>query len=445
MLGRLSKFSLRKALLYFQDPHIEREFESFSFEYDRIAFRIMAVTAALVNLCVFFADWYRSGEWMGALLFRGSIAFFLFLCILISYSIKKKDFWQLQTLIFFTISGLIFSYFIGVPILPMPDFALPNSVVNVMFFALIASGLRFRYGIIYAILVLTCYVVFCLWINPNQYWSSQIIIVTINALIGIIASYLIEWFRRRLFVKNDVVARQNSELESVDELKNKLFSILSHDLRSPLKKLGAMISMFNKEYITKEELGDHTKKIEHELANTNSVLDNLLYWSKNLIGGYEPDMKEIELKSCVNSIVDTYKDNISAKNLKISNNLCDESTIVADEEMLVLCVRNLLSNAIKFTEDGGDISFQCKAYDTYAEIKVSDTGVGISRENQRELFKLQKTSSIGTHGEKGNGIGLYLLNEFLKNNGGEIYCESIEGKGSRFSIKLPIQKQLMPV
>jgi len=271
----------------------------------------------------------------------------------------------------------------------------------------------------------------------NEFWASQIIDIIVNSLIGLTAAYILETSRRNNFVKNVLVFQQKSELESVDALKNKLFSVLSHDLRSPLRKLIAMLDMLKKQQISREDFEEHTQKIEDEVKITSRYMENLLYWSKSLIGGIEVVKKEIDIRQLVDENRAIFEGAARAKNIKIHNHIQESSKVVSDEDTMNICLRNLLSNAVKFTPADGQVDISHRSEDEYVEISISDTGKGIAPEIREGLFSLETISTPGTEGEKGTGLGLYLLKEFLERNGGTINCESEVGKGSTFHIRFP--------
>ena len=230
----------------------------------------------------------------------------------------------------------------------------------------------------------------------------------------------------------------NDELEKLAVLNNKIFSVISHDLRSPIISIKDSI-----EFLRQEELDDETKKealaMSEELAEaTLNLLDNLLGWAKNQKKKVDPKKAPVKLLNEIKQIEYLYKASLNKKeiNLKID---CNENVVaLADNEMVNLSLRNLVSNAIKFTPRGGSINITGETFNNAVLVSVKDSGIGISREDQHKIL----TPDIfftknGTENESGSGIGLKLVNEFIKLMGGELKIESSPDQGSNFMFSLP--------
>jgi len=297
--------------------------------------------------------------------------------------------------------------------------------------------LRFRNSIIYLLTVLAAYYLYVFMFADNEFWRSQSVAIVVNSLLGIAVSYLIERARRNIFIKNQLVFQQKEELEAAGALKNKLFSILSHDLRGPLNKLIAMVDMLRKDHITAEEFKLHTSRLEGEMKTTAAFMENMLYWSKSLIQGYEVKPKVVDVKELIDHNIMAFSDSMGEKNITLSINTDGRGSILADEEMLNISLRNILSNAIKFTPKGGSIEVGYKIENDFVQLYVKDSGLGIDIEKQKDLFSIKNISSPGTEGEKGTGLGLYLIKEFTEKNGGRILVESQLGAGSTFTLQFP--------
>jgi signal transduction histidine kinase len=331
----------------------------------------------------------------------------------------------------------IFSYFIGMSLIPYQGYTFPNSVISVVFFVVTMGGLRFLNAMIFLATIEISYFIFVYFISPNDFWISQVVAISVNGALSMAVAYLIERARRNIFIKNQIVYQQKEELETADALKNKLFSILSHDLRGPLNKLIAMVDMSRKEHITAEEFKMYTAKLEGEMRSTASFMENMLYWSKSLMQGFEGKQKHVDIKELLDHNIMASADAIAAKNIALSIDIKENAAILADEEMLNISLRNILSNAIKFTPKGGAISAGHRVGDNYIEMFITDSGIGIDEEKQKDLFSIKNISTPGTDGEKGTGLGLYLIKEFTEKNGGQIAVESRPGKGSTFTLRFP--------
>ncbi len=442
MAGQES-YNYNKIFLRFPVKETEHSFRMFSFNYDQQAFQVMTVAAIIVNLLLVFSDYSKIGEWEGPLLMRGCLAVILFTGYLLSKQFKPEQHRRFQNVLLFIDFIFIYSYFIGMSFVPYQSYTFPNSVISVVFFVVTMGGLRFLNAMIFLAVIEISYFIFVYVISPNDFWISQSVAILVNGALSMAVAYLIERARRNIFIKNQIVYQQKAELETADALKNKLFSILSHDLRGPINKLIAMVDMSRKEHITAEEFKVHTARLEGEMRNTAVFMENMLYWSKSLMQGFEVKPKQVDIKELLDHNIMATADAIAAKNIDLSIDVKENAAILADEEMLNLSLRNILSNAIKFTPKGGAISAGHRVGDNYIEMFVTDNGIGIDEEKQKDLFSIKNISTPGTDGEKGTGLGLYLIKEFTEKNGGQIAVESKPGKGSTFTLRFP--KNGLPV
>ena len=237
--------------------------------------------------------------------------------------------------------------------------------------------------------------------------------------------------------------KSEAELKESNAMKDKFFSILAHDLRSPLATAIGFSDLLLERYDT---FGAKKNKEYIGIINqcTNSIfalLDNLLTWSRSQRGliGFSPE--KLNLCSFVNNSIELLKESANNKNISLQLNIQDNLFVKADKNMLATVLRNLISNAIKFTGTGGnvEISAYIQPLKSGKQVMVSikDDGIGISEEDLVNLFQIDKNySTVGTENEKGTGLGLVLCKEFVEKNGGNIYAESKEGKGSEFKFTL---------
>jgi PAS domain S-box-containing protein len=242
-------------------------------------------------------------------------------------------------------------------------------------------------------------------------------------------------------VAEEKLKKYSEDLQKSNTSKDKFFSIISHDLRNPFNSLLGFSELLanNIEDLTEEEVKESAKTLHRTATNLFNLLTNLLEWSRLQTGNFEFEKSEISLGGILNHVVSIYSDSFEAKNLKLQKATDCEINIFADQNMIEAAIRNLISNAIKFTRDGGTISVGCKINSLYAEIFVSDTGVGISSDDQERLFKIEKQfTTEGTRNEKGTGFGLLLCKELIEKNNGTIKVKSEKEKGSTFTISLPI-------
>lgn len=241
--------------------------------------------------------------------------------------------------------------------------------------------------------------------------------------------------------KNVALAKSENDLKKLNATKDKLFSIIGHDLRGPIGGLKSLLELI----ISGMDLKDteHLKnilEIMQESANsTYELLENLLSWAKSQRNEiiFKPD--SINIYELLEQVVDLYKNTANKKQLKLHLNIDKKLTFNVDYNMLFTVFRNLISNAIKFTPEGKNIYIKTSKLNNSCSIIVQDEGIGIKKENINKLFNIEEQfSTDGTNLEKGSGLGLVLCKEFIEKHNGTITVKSKEGKGSEFIINLPI-------
>lgn len=242
--------------------------------------------------------------------------------------------------------------------------------------------------------------------------------------------------------QKEEIQQQAYDLKKAVNTKNRFFSIIAHDLINPFNTLIGFSETLktNINEVSKEEIQEYANLIYQRSNETHELLINLLEWSLSQTNGIEYRPREINIKQLIQEKISLLEGPAKDKNIELKIVENDELLVYADVNMLSTIIRNLVSNAIKFTREGMvTISYLKEAM--FCKISVEDTGVGISENNLRNLFKLDKpVSSKGTSGEKGSGIGLILCKEFVKQNKGEIFVESKENEGSKFSFTVPLVK-----
>lgn len=234
--------------------------------------------------------------------------------------------------------------------------------------------------------------------------------------------------------------RLNKQLMELNATKDKLFSIIAHDLRSPFTAILGFSELLNshaqKEIDAKSE--DYLKIINSTAKSTLNLLDNLLAWARIQNGTLEFKPFDLHLQQIVNEVIEIIKPNAKIKNISVVSSQLEGTIVYADQNMIQIVLRNLLSNAIKFTNKDGTIQIIAAPNNSEVRITIKDNGIGICEELRNNLFKINaNTTMIGTEEEKGSGIGLILCKEFIEKHGGRIWVESEEGKGSEFNFTLP--------
>jgi len=236
------------------------------------------------------------------------------------------------------------------------------------------------------------------------------------------------------------IRQKNSELLKVNSEKDKFFSIIAHDLKSPFQGLMGYSEILSNEYstLTEEEKFAFIRSIEELSHSSYRLLENLLEWTRMQTGQMAFYPEQFNLQVVLHPTLALLKHTALNKNIEFTHSIENLLFINADENMLSTIVRNLVSNAIKFTEKGGKINLTAARRAGCVEISVSDTGVGIDEESIKKLFSIDKNvSRKGTANEEGTGLGLLLCKEMVEKHGGRITVESEVGKGTRFAFTIP--------
>ena len=242
----------------------------------------------------------------------------------------------------------------------------------------------------------------------------------------------------------DQLFKNKEELTRINAEKDKLFSIIAHDLRSPFTALLALTRLIADESarLSIEEIREYAMSVDRSARNVYKLLENLLEWSQLQGGRVKFSPECIFLKKLAESCVRTYSDAANQKNIFIQVNIPKNLMVYGDQRMLRSLVGNLISNALKFTPDGGIISISAEqSSKKKVLVKVSDTGFGMDQQTLKRLFKIDKKLHTSSHsettGEPSSGLGLVLCKEFIDKHKGKIWAESAPGKGSAFFFTLP--------
>jgi signal transduction histidine kinase len=246
--------------------------------------------------------------------------------------------------------------------------------------------------------------------------------------------------KRELETTTAAVIKQKEELSQLNNVKDRFFSIISHDLRNNLTTMKLYFDLVgNKDYVPDEDGQEFTKQISSSVENTIDLLENLLVWAQTQINGIEPNPTELNLHQIVENLIGLLGGSAHQKNISLVNNVHKQHLLLADADMVNLVVRNLVSNAIKFTNIGGAITVTSLLNHESLQLNISDTGVGMSESALNNLFtKNANSTTLGTANEKGTGLGLILCKEFVEKNGGTIQVTSKQHIGSTFTLTFPI-------
>ncbi len=234
---------------------------------------------------------------------------------------------------------------------------------------------------------------------------------------------------------------QKNELEELNRVKDRLFSVISHDFRSPLASLRSFFNLLKVQNLETNQIQNILQKIDIQLATTTDFLDNILFWTKSQMNGLQLNSKNLLLKNIINNVTNLLMYNLQEKNIEIENNIAENNAVFADSNTLHLVLRNLIGNAIKFTPQNGIIKLHSKIENNMVHIAIEDNGIGITADDKTKLFQMGKYSKRGTDQETGHGFGLWICKDFIEKNNGTIWVESQINQGSTFWFTLPLENQ----
>lgn len=246
-----------------------------------------------------------------------------------------------------------------------------------------------------------------------------------------------------LVVARRIIEKQNEELRNTINNRDKMYSVIAHDLRSPMASIRMVLNLFvntvSPELIG-QELFDLIDKANKESEETHALLDNLLKWTKSQTGRLNVVCQNFDLNDVILGMMDIYAMIAETKHIKLNCDFGTENLVVyADNDMLKTVVRNFISNAIKFSNENATIDIILRRCGDMAKISIRDYGVGISEDRIAGLFN-KGESTYGTNNEEGSGLGLQLCKDFAVKNGGDVEVESVLGEGSTFSVLVPLKK-----
>ncbi|MDB4903521.1 MAG: two-component sensor histidine kinase [Mucilaginibacter sp.] len=272
-------------------------------------------------------------------------------------------------------------------------------------------------------------------------------------VVAILMYYIIKYIRRNydyerqqveekksaIEDQHQYILAQNEQLEHLNSEKNKLMSIIAHDLRGPLSNIQNYLELVIEYGLEKEEREVVEGDLLKVTQNTLNMLSKLLIWSKSQMDGVVVKLSDVNLMEALRPTLELERILALKKGIIPSCQLDPSIMVVADSDMLQLVVRNLVSNAIKFTPAGGSVDIRAEIVMNECKISIIDNGRGIPFEQQKDLFSLKAGSTFGTQNEKGVGLGLLLCKEFTEQQGGRISFESIPGRGSTFFVYMPVE------
>ena len=290
--------------------------------------------------------------------------------------------------------------------------------------------------------------------NPNTADIPIIFLTALNSTADIVKGFQVgaNDFISKPFNKEELIIRVTHQISLVAAKRlqrtiagrDKLYSVIAHDLRSPMGSIKMVLNMLILN-LPSEKIGAEMYELLTMANQTTedvfSLLDNLLKWTKSQIGKLNVVYQDVDLVEVTDGVIEIFSMVASLKKIRIREMKPEKMMVNADIDMLKTVVRNLLSNAIKFSKENSEVLVKMEEVDGMAVVSVQDYGCGISEEGQKKLLHTDTHfSTFGTNNEEGSGLGLLLCKDFVVKNGGKLWFTSKEGEGSIFSFSIPVKK-----
>jgi len=274
----------------------------------------------------------------------------------------------------------------------------------------------------------------------SQNRNQRNYLITLSALLFVLAITIYSRFVLKKKI-NKLLEAKNIELENVNKIKDKFFAIVAHDLKNQLTAFQNILQVLTDNYkkINEEKKYDLIAKINNAAITLYEVLENLLIWSSSQIKGIDFDPKQINLNELANMVLNELKLSAEKKEVLLKNEIPSDVSVWADENMVRNIIRNLVNNSIKFSGEKGEVSISTITKENMVEVSIIDKGIGISDEDKEKLFKIDvNLREIGSHKEKGTGLGLVISKTFVEKMKGNIWINNNVERGCIFSFSLPI-------
>lgn len=277
-------------------------------------------------------------------------------------------------------------------------------------------------------------------VQQEQTIQFQVILIISGGVIIVLVVVLLLIMRKNSKEKEEMLTKlkeQKEELEELNASKDKLFAIISHDLRSPLTSLQGVLYMIKNKMLSHDEMEMVVREMEGSIQKNLNVMEDLLVWAKKQLSGVEMDFQPIELKEVVREVIEGQKFVADKKGVQFIQKLEGNKKVFGDLGALKMVIRNVVSNAIKFTDKGDTIEISASKSENMIQLCIKDSGIGIPHEVKKKVFDSKTWTREGTRNEKGSGFGLSISKDFVERMKGRIWFESEEGEGTAFFIELP--------
>ncbi len=428
-------FSSFGSIWKFDNPE-ENQYARFTRENDLTAFRLFTFSSLIFVTVFLLVDLNREVNFFWVLVMRSGLLILNALFLSLSY-LRHLSAGQIQFVLVFQIMLSYAMYFAQAFLAQMPVFFLTNVLLLFFYAGITVSGIRFRYGLCINAIVFLVFIILAENLS-EPFYQSQEPNLTVNLLASIISGGFIEKQKRKEFLQFSELLKRKTELDELNQQKNRVISILSHDVASPLQSTSGLLSTFEKNQITKEELDHFMGKVRQRLDVVLSLVYSLVRWSKTQMDGFSVHRVAMEVLPALRESIVLASPMATAKSIAFTVDCPAGLSFYADREMVEIILRNLLSNAVKFTPPEKKIFIKAYPENGMCVVCVSNESDPIPDHVLEKLFTFQSRSGPGTANESGTGLGLAMSQHFAILNGGKIVLKPYTEPVNTFCLELPM-------
>jgi signal transduction histidine kinase len=319
----------------------------------------------------------------------------------------------------------------------MPAYYLTNLLFLIFVLVITASGLHFRYALLVNAILLIVFIVYSNTIRTDSFYFSQYPHVFSIFIYIHIVGIVLESRRRNNFLQFKDLEKQKKLVEDLNEQKNKIISLLSHDVAAPINTLSSVLSLHSKGAFNEDDFKTFIPKLSESFNNVSNLLFSLVRWSRTQLEGFRLHKTSVDITHLIDELINLFQPQLLDKGLEVKRTINKTITVDCDEEMIRIVIRNILSNAIKFARKGTIVTVNLDNYEHKVRICVADMGEPIPQEILNDLFTYNIKPVPDTSGERGTGLGLAMSAFFVQLNGGIIYLSPNDEGLTKFCIELP--------
>lgn len=416
----------------------ENAYLNFTYTGNHLSLRLVNLLVMLGMAIFIVVDWFRQLDYSASLTIRLITLFVAFLFLVVAQR-KALAALQVEFLIGLSLANLIVFALVASSVAHMPPFFLTNILITVLVLVPTISGLRLRWSLFVNSLFFLLFIAYSQLIRVEPFYFTQYPNLTSIFIYSALAGVVVESRRRRSFLQFRDLQLQKELVDELNQQKNKIISILSHDVASPLRSLAGLLDLQRKDQIKPEEMKTYLGDVGNRLESMSALLNSLVRWSKSQMDGFVPNRMSVNLKSLVQSCLALFQEQANRKSVKIIF-ASPELSVVSDADMVELVVRNLLSNAVKFSPPSSSVEITIEQADDHVRIRVANQGAALNKELKDKLFSYQMQSTAGTTGEKGSGLGLAMSSNFAQLMGGRLYLDESRSGWITFCLELPLAR-----